>query len=79
MFVLRMLQSIFAIKRCNQLFAINICNQFLAFISIQKAVISQFLRNYQAAIAYHDLEMKRPSNTKNYIKVQWDNSRQIEI
>ena len=75
MFVLRMLQSIFAIKRCNQLFAIN----FWLFSQFKKQLYLNSFETTKLLIAYHDLEMKSPSNTKNYIQVQWYKSRQIEI
>ena len=76
MFVLRMLQSIFAIKRCNQLFAINICNQYL------QSIFGFYLNSFETTkllIAYHYLEMKNPSNIQNSIEVLMDNQDKIEI
>ena len=66
MFVLRMLQSIFAIN-------------FWLFSQFKKQLYLNSFETTKLLIAYHDLEMKSPSNTKNYIKVQWYKSRQIEI
>ena len=60
-----MLQSIFAIKRCNQLFAIN----FWLFSQFKKQLYLNSFETTKLLIAYHDLEMKRPSNIQNSIKV----------